>query len=151
MEDWGEGHRGSAAQEVRSTSGSASVRTGVAMRHDGGEVGALPHRCSLLLGGAPAAAMKGPRWLHRRGLDTGATKGSQHGGGGSDDDGVPTAAVCALVASLMAVWRQQRAREIKFCEVIQAKGGSQIYNVKYQQRFHMGTAVEGCISTMVQR
>jgi hypothetical protein len=37
-----------------------------------GEVGALPHRCSFLLGGALAAVlMKGPRWLSRRGPSMG--------------------------------------------------------------------------------
>jgi hypothetical protein len=37
-----------------------------------GEVGALPHRCSFLLGGALVAVlMKGPRWLSQRGPSTG--------------------------------------------------------------------------------
>jgi hypothetical protein len=57
-----------------------------------GEVGVLPCRCSLLLSGASAAAaMKGLRWLHRRGPGTGATsavaKGSRHGSSGSTEGG----------------------------------------------------------------
>jgi hypothetical protein len=79
------------------------------------------HRDVEVLSGAPAVmSMKGPWRLHQRGPDTGAAKGSRHSSG-DDDDGVPTVASCAPVASLMAVRWWQCMREMKFCEVIQAE------------------------------
>jgi hypothetical protein len=84
----------------------------------GGKAGGqgVPHRCSLLLGGASAAAvMKGPQRLRQRGPDTGAAvvaKGSRHSS--SSGEGVLVAA-CAPVAS---VRRRQRARETKIYQVI---------------------------------
>jgi hypothetical protein len=68
------------------------------------------------------ASMKGLRRLRRRGPGTGvatAVKGSRHGGSG-DDDGVPAATTSAPVASLV-VLRQQRAREMKICQVISGR------------------------------
>jgi hypothetical protein len=46
-----------------------------------------------------------------------AVKGSRHIGDGGDDGVLPVVA-CALVSSLMAVWRWQHARETKICQVI---------------------------------
>jgi hypothetical protein len=98
--------------------GPTSVGVGAAMRHGGGEIGALSHRCSLLLEGAPVmATMKGPRQLHRRCPDMGEevmTKGSQHDG--SDGDGALAMAASAPVASLMAVQRWQHSRETKILQ-----------------------------------
>jgi hypothetical protein len=52
-----------------------------------GEVGALPRRCSLLLGGTPTvASMKGPQRLRRRGPG-GCIEGS--GNGSSGVEGIP--------------------------------------------------------------
>jgi hypothetical protein len=59
--------------------------------------------------------MKGPRRLCQRGPSTGAVevaKGSWHSGVGGDE-GAPTAAACTPVASLMAIWQRQCARETK--------------------------------------
>jgi hypothetical protein len=73
----------------RAGCGGGEVRAGAGVRLCGGgdaarrgEVGALPCQCSLLLGGAPVAAvMKGSRRLRQRGPSTGAaavvTMGSQ--------------------------------------------------------------------------
>jgi hypothetical protein len=97
--------------------GGGQVHTGAGVCLHGGEIltpfscplligapcTALPCRCCLLLGGAPAAAMMKGLWrLCQRGPGLGAAmaaKGSQHGSG----DGVLAAAACTPVASLMAV------------------------------------------------
>jgi hypothetical protein len=70
---------GHVASQARAREGTDVRPRGGADAARRGEVGALPHRCSFLLGGTPtAAAMKGPQWLRRRGPNTGAaaaTKG----------------------------------------------------------------------------
>jgi hypothetical protein len=102
-----------------------------------------------VLGSALAAAvMKGPRQLCQRDPSTGAAKGSRHGGCGGDD-GVPVAAACAPVASLMAFRRRQRVREMKICQVIQVERRVPNLLCQVPATVLRGTAAKGCISIAV--
>jgi hypothetical protein len=137
---WAEGHRGQLRRRQGPCGGRHSSTWG--------------WRCSTTGWGwgASLSVLLAPRWRSSGGgneqVTTVASKRSRHGGGGGGegvlaqqqqgfggggiDDMVLAVAACTLVASIMVVRWQQRAREINFMKWFRPKGGSWIYSVKYQ-------------------
>jgi hypothetical protein len=77
------------------------------------------------------------------------TRRWRQGSGGGGDDRVPAAAACAPVDSLMAVRWRQCAREMKFCEVIQAERRVLDLYGQVSKAVLCGTAIDISISTAV--